>query len=411
MQGSVIYNRFGCALILAELKNPGRLNIAESAILSERIEIRKIADSRDRRRFIDLPWKLYAKDSNWIPPLLSDMRATLDPAKNALLRLGPNCFFLALQAGVPVGRLGVGMDLRLNDAKKENLSYFTLYESVKDYRVAKALLDAGFGWLRERGAAVVTGPQSPSNGDDYRGLLIDGFSTPPVLLNSYNPPYYADYFDQYGLRKQFDRYAYFFDLGVDFPERYARGLALARKRFGFTIRPLDLKNLEREMVVIKKVIDRSMPDWPDMIPPGEEEIAAEVAKLKQLAHPELVLFCEDREGDCVGFTVALPDYNQVLARLNGRLFPFGIIKYFWFRRKIDGMRMFVIFVTPEGRRRGVSAALYYQTLLNARRLGYKYGEGSTIHEFNSRMNLEARKAGGRLYKTYRIYKLDLQDEP
>jgi GNAT superfamily N-acetyltransferase len=375
--------------------------------LSSEVVIKVVQSGRDLRRFIELPWMIYRNDPNWIPPLLSDMRNTLNPRKNVLLRLGPNRFYIALRDGDVIGRLGVGMDNRLNEAKKRNLAYITLFESIEDYKVASALLDTGVSWLREQGAETVTGPQSPSNGDDYRGLLIDGFSTPPVLLNSYNPPYYPSYFERYGFTKQFDRYAYYYDLRVEPLKRLSRGVTLAKKRYGFKERTLDMKKLDRDMKVIKDVVERSMPDWPDMIPPGQDEIEAEVAKLKQLAIPELVMFIENSDGDCLGFAVALPDYNQVLVRLNGRLFPVGILKYLWYKRRITGVRMFALFVTPQGRRKGVSAALYYYTMQNARRLGYTYGEGSTIHEFNVRMNLDARKAGGKLYKVYRVYQMPL----
>lgn len=375
--------------------------------MNPKVDIKAVQSGRDRRRFIELPWMIYKNEPNWIPPLLSDMRNTLNPRKNVLLRLGPNRFYIALRDGVVIGRLGVGIDNRLNEAKKHKLAYMTLFESIEDYDVASALLDSGISWLREQGAETITGPQSPSNGDDYRGLLIDGFSTPPVLLNSYNPPYYAGYFERYGFTKQFDRYAYYYDLTVDPLQRLSRGVALAKKRYGFKERMLDMKKLDREMKIIKEVVERSMPDWPDMIPPGQDEIDAEVAKLKQLAIPELVMFVDNSAGDCLGFAVALPDYNQVLARLNGRLLPVGFLKYLWYRRRITGVRMFALFVTPQGRRRGVSAALYYYTMRNAQRLGYTYGEGSTIHEFNVRMNLDARKAGGKLYKVYRIYQMPL----
>ncbi len=375
--------------------------------MSDKILIRSVQNRQDRRCFVELPWKLYEGDPYWIPPLLSDMHDTLNPAKNALLRLGPSTFMIAYQNNLPVGRIGAGIDSRLNKAKNQDLGYITLFESINDYNVAKALFASAGAWLKEQGAKIATGPQSPSNGDDYRGLLIDGFDTPPVLLNSYNPAYYASFFDQYGFEKQFDRFAYYYDISDGPPERLVRGVALAQKRYGFTVRKVDLHNLNRERKIIKQVVEESMPDWPDMIPPSDEELIAEIEKLRQLAIPDLVLFIENDQGDCLGLAVALPDYNQVLKYLNGRLFPFGVFKYLWYKRKITGVRMFALFVTPKGRRRGVSAALYYYTMLNARRLGFTHGEGSTIHEFNTRMNLDAQKAGGKLYKTYRIYHKEL----
>ncbi|MDY6827000.1 MAG: GNAT family N-acetyltransferase [Bacillota bacterium] len=375
--------------------------------MAHKVEIKIIQDKNDRKSFVELPWFIYKNDPNWIPPLLSDMHNTLNPNKNALLRLGPSCFFLAFYNGKLAGRIGAGMDLRLNKVKSEDMGYITLFESIEKYPVAEALFKIALEWLKEKGAVYASGPQSPSNGDDYRGLLIEGFDSPPVLLNSYNPAYYVSYFERYGFEKHFDRFAYYYDLTKESPIRLARGVELAKKRFAFHVRAIDLHNMEQEMQVIKKVVEEAMPDWPDMIPPSDEEIAAEADKLKQLAVSELILFIENSENQCLGFAVTLPDYNQVLSRLNGRLFPIGFLKYFWYKRKINGVRMFVLFVTPKGRRRGVSAALYHYTMQNARRLGYQFGEGSTIHEFNQRMNIDAQKAGGRLYKKYRVYRIDL----
>ncbi|MBW6463390.1 MAG: N-acetyltransferase [Firmicutes bacterium] len=375
--------------------------------MNNKIEIRLVENRQDRKRFVELPWKLYCDYPNWVPPLYSDMYNTLKPAKNALLRLGPYRFFIAEINGEAVGRLGVGMDLRLNEAKNKQLGYFTLFESIEDYSVASELFDQGLSWLHSQGAEIVTGPQSPSNGDDYRGLLIEGYDTLPVLLNSYNPPYYADYISKYGFEKQFDRFAYYYDISNGPNERLGRGVALAQERYNFTVRPLNLRNLDQEIQVIKGVVDQSMPDWPDMIPPSDEELVAEAEKLRQFAIPELVLFVENSENECLGLSVTLPDYNEVLVHLNGRLFPTGFIKYLLYRRKITGVRLFALFVTPKGRRRGVSAALYYHTMNNAYKKGFTHGEGSTIHEFNRRMNLDAQKAGGELYKIYRIYQKSL----
>lgn len=375
--------------------------------MAEAKEVRTVQTWRDRKAFVTLPWKIYRDDPNWIPPLLIDMYNTLDPKKNALLRLGPNRFFVVYKEGHPVGRIGVGIDRRLNEAKGVNLGYLTLFESIEDFDVARTLFDAGLNWLRLEGVETVTGPQSPSNGDDYRGLLIKGHDSAPVLLNSYNPQYYAGFFDQYGFIKDFDRNAYFFDISKGPPERLNRGVAMAQKRYGFKVRPINLKQLDKEVLVMKKILDQSMPDWPDMIPPSMDELEAEVDKLKQLAVADFIIFIEGSEGEPAGFSVALPDYNQVLARMNGRLFPLGLLKFLWYRRKISGIRVFALFVTPYWRKRGVSAALYYHTMLNAYRMGYTYGEGSTIHEFNTKMNLELTKVGGDLYKIYRIYRLDL----
>lgn len=341
------------------------------------LKIIPVTTAGDRRAFVNLPWRLYRDDPNWVAPLKIDMHNTLKPKHNALLRLGPWCFFLAVQDGKPVGRIGCGVDKRLNEAKGVEMGYITLFESIQDYTVAEALFDAAVGYLRRHGVNLVTGPQSPSNGDDYRGLLVEGFDGPPALLNSYNPPWYQEFFEQYGFEKQFDRLGFWYDLSQPLPEKLLRGVDIAKRRYKFTVRPIDLKNLEAEIYAIKHISDNSTPeDWPDMISPSLEEIRAEVKKLVPLVKQELVLIAESEEGEPIGMAITLPDYNYVLKRMNGKLFPFGWLKFLYYRNKIDVARLFALMVVPTYHRKGVSAALYKHTFDVTKRLGYRGGDGS-----------------------------------
>lgn len=144
-----------------------------------------------------------------------------------------------------------------------------------------------------------------------------------------------------------------------------------------------------------------------MAPPTMEDIQAEAKNLLPVADPDLLVIARTRQGEPIGFMVGLPDYNQVLKHLNGRLFPTGVFKYLWLKRRITGARIFILFVVPAYHKKGVSAAMYLKVFDAARRKGYTYGEGSTIHEFNMRMRRDAEGAGGRHYKTYRIYRLEV----
>lgn len=367
-----------------------------------------VTTRRHRRQFVNLPWWLYRDDPNWIPPLKLDMHSTLNPKHNALLNLGPWSYFLAFKGELPVGRIGCGIDQRLNEAKGKNMGYITLFESIQDYNVAKLLFDVATGFLRSHGAELATGPQSPSNGDDYRGLLIKGFDTPPVFLNSYNPPWYQDFFERYGFTKQFDRFAYWADLSKPTPEKLLRGVALAERRFGFTLRTINMKDMEGEARRIKEITDRATPmEWPDMISPSMDEIRAEIKKLKPVVIPELVYIAEAKDGSPIGLGIALPDYNQVIKKIDGKLFPFGWISFLLAKRKINVARMFVIMVVPEYHRKGVSGALYLRGMEAARRLGYIGGDCSSIHEFNVPMNRDAVGAGAELWKVFRVYELPL----
>lgn len=372
--------------------------------MASSIIVTPITNKKGWRTFIDFPWQLYKGDPNWVPPLKLDMWDTFNPKKNPLLKLGPYRYFIAWQNGKPVGRIGAGVDTRLNKEKERKEGYFTLFESVNDYEVAKTLFDAALDWLQEMGMSSVTGPQSPSNGDDYRGLLVKGFDSAPVLLNSYNPSYYVDFYERYGFAKQFDRFAFYYGVTPGLIDRFERGVEYAMKRYHYSVRKVNLKKLEEELVRLKVVIDRAHPDWPDMVPPTIDEIKDEANKLLPIVDPDFVVIAERAEDNApVGFMVALPDYNQVLKRLNGRLLPFGILKFLWYKRKITGGRSLVLFVDPDYHKKGVSAAMYLKAFKAALGKGYTYGEGGTVHEFNNKMVQDALGAGGELYKIYRIY--------
>ena len=372
------------------------------------ITVYPVTTRRHRRQFVNLPWRLYKDDPNWVPPLKMDMHNTLNPKHNALLRLGPNCFFLAEREGRIVGRIGCGVDRLLNKAKGMEMGYITLLECEQDYAIAKLLFDVATGFLRRHGAELATGPQSPSNGDDYRALLIDGFDSPPVFLNSYNPPWYRDYLEKYGFTKHFDRYAYWVDLTEPIPERLQRGVAVAEKRFRFTVRPINMRDIPGEAAKIKVIADKATPEeWPDMISPSMEEIMAEFAKLKPVVVPELALIAETENGEPVGMGVSVPDYNQVIKKINGKLFPFGWLRFLLGKKHIDTIRVFAIMIVPDYHRRGVSAALYLKTLEAAKAMGYTGADCSSIHEFNVAMNRDAQGAGARLWKTFRVFQLPL----
>lgn len=350
--------------------------------------------------FLHLPWRIYKGDPHWVPPLFVEMRRTLDPRRNAYLRKGPHVLFLARRDGLPAGRLMAGVDERTNAAKGTRDGWFSLFEAVEDYEVAESLLAAAAEYLAGLGMERMKGPVSPTGGDDYRGLLVEGFGRPPVLMNSYNPSYYPEFLERAGLVKCLDLYAYYFPPR---PPKDPRAVEYAERRFGFRIDHLDLDHLKREVKDIKTVLDRALPaEWPDMIPPSEEEVWEMVKNLKTHADPELV-FIARAGGEPIGFNVALPDLNQALIHLNGRLFPLGWLKFLYWKGLIDGIRFFILFVVPEWRHKGVSAAIFHHTFLSATKKGYRWGEGSTIGETNLPMRRDVERAGGSRYKIYRIY--------
>lgn len=372
------------------------------------VVVREALTRGDYNKFINLPWAIYEYDPCWVPPLKQDMWDTITGKGNPLFHCGPHALFLAEKDGLVVGRIMVAIDEELNKARNQRWGYFSLFECFNDKTVASSLLTTAEVWLKARGATVCRGPVSPSNGDDYRGLLIEGFDSPPVLLNSYNPPYYIQLLEELSYAGDGnDRLAYHFDPQLATQRHLAPVIEYAKKRYKFRVDRANLNNLTEEFVALKRVMDIAMPEWPDMIPPTMEELKLMAKKIVPIADPDFLLIARSHAGNPIGFIIGLPDYNQVLKHLDGRLWPFGWLKFLWLKRRINVVRIFVLFVVPAWQSKGVSHAMFLEVFKACIEKGYVAAEGSTIVEKNLAMNRDAVRAGGRLYKRYRTYEKKL----
>ncbi|MDP4094644.1 MAG: hypothetical protein Q8920_14965, partial [Bacillota bacterium] len=347
------------------------------------IEIIPVRTKSDIKNFIELPWKIYQGNKNWVPPLISDVKRIISTEQS-----NPDTFekevYIALLDGKTTGRIYLGIDKVLNSKKNEEMGHFSLFECINSHDVAKALFDTAISWFRQRGITKVRGPVSPTgaDSDENKGLLIDSFHLPPVIMNSYNPEYYKELIENYGFSKDYDVYAYYLDPAGLFLNDPAKTIEYAKKRYGFRVDTLNLKNVEGEINSLKHVLDLAVPDeWPDMVAPSLEDVRAIAKKLIPVADPDIIVIARAGD-DAIGFGIALPDYNQVLIHLKGKMTPLAIMKYLYYKRKITGLRFFIMFVVPEFRKKGVSYALYYQVFKNGINKGYRISEGSTIGETN-----------------------------
>ena len=360
--------------------------------------------------FVMLPFDLYKEDEAWVPPLISDFKKYILGKGNALNHAGDNERVIAYLDGRPAGRLLVGINHELNTYKGFKEGYIALYECIEDGEVAEGLLKYAENYLRERGIEKVKGPLSLPGGDDYRGFLIDNFTDPTLVMNSYNKKYYNDQFLANGYLKYYDCYAYKGIFNDEHMDRLEKLIPYAKKRYRFTVEPIDLKNIEREMRDVQEIINTAMPkEWDDFMPPSEDEIRMIKKQLVPFADPDFIYIARDENRRPIGFNIALPDYNQVLKRMNGRMFPLGILKFLYYRKKIDRIRIFVLFVIPEYQRKGVTAAIYYEGLKKGMARGFTYAEGSTIWEYNKPMQNDALGFTEDPYKTYRIYVKSLRE--
>lgn len=368
------------------------------------ILVKRVETKKELNDFTMLPFELYKDDNAWVPPLIGEFKKYVLGKDNALNQVGPNERVVAYSNGKIAGRLLVGINGELNEYKGYQEGYIALYECVDDDEVSFKLLEFAETFLKGKGINKIKGPLSLPGGDDYRGFLIDNFEDPTLVMNTFNKKYYNDQFLKYGMEKYLDCYAYKGLFDIHQIERLEKIIPYAMHRYKYTVDKLDLKNMEKEMMEIRQIIEKAMPDdWDDFMPPSEEETRLVAKQLLPFADPDFIYIARDAQRNPIGFNIALPDYNQVLKRMNGRMLPFGIFKFLYYRKKIDRLRIFVLFVIPEYRKKGVTAAIYYAGLKRGLEKGYKYAEGSTIWEYNKPMQNDVLGFTDSPYKTYRVY--------
>ena len=361
------------------------------------------------KKFVKLEFKMYKGDENWVPMLKGDTKKTLRGKANPLFDNGDQIFFMVYKDKKPVGRVLVGIDEELNRVRGFKQGYFSMFECIDDMDACRMLLDAAAKWLIEHGMDRVIGPLSPSNGDDRKGFVVMGQGS-PVLLNAHTKDYYPKLVEAYGFTKNDDHYAYLFDPREFTIERHERVVKYAKERGGFRVDKINTKDIENEAHDIKRILDHSIPEeWDYLVAPSLEAVIREFKDLLQFYDGHYCYIA--RKGDLpIGFIVALPDYNQVLKRMNGKILPIGWVKFLYYKRKINGARAIVQMVDREYHNLGVNHAMYYEIHKDLQETGVRYVEASCIDEDNLSSRIGVEKAGGKHYRTYRTYKLDLKKQ-
>lgn len=369
------------------------------------IRIEKVVTRRDLGRFIKFPWRVYEGDSYWVPPLIADMKERLDPKRNPFFEHAECALFLAGEGGSLTGRIAAIVDDRHNDIHAEKVVFFGFYESLNDPETAKALIDAAAAWGRERGMNILRGPMNLSMNDEC-AFLLEGFDTPPMFMMTYNPRWYMDLMASCGLVKAKDLYAYKMNRDHDIAVRTAAVVARVRSQTSYTLRTIDMKHLAEEAEKIARIYNHGWERNWGFVPWTDNEMKHMAVRLKSILDPELVIIAE-QDGRPAGFALGLPNYNEILGRMNGRLFPFGIIRLMTGRSRIKSMRAIVFGLLKEHRLTGLSYLLYSEMERRAKNKGYEWGELSWELEDNNAVNRFAASLGAVIYKKYRIYEKSL----
>ncbi|MDP2497611.1 MAG: hypothetical protein Q8W44_06390 [Candidatus Palauibacterales bacterium] len=369
------------------------------------LEVRPVRSGDGMRAFVRLPWSIYRGDPNWVPPLLSDVRKAFDPDRHPFHQHSDVQPFLALRDGRPAGRICGVHNRRHVEFHGEPVGFFGYFESVEDPAVSAALFDAAGEWLRERGMETMRGPANFSSNEEW-GLLAEGFDRPPMIMMPYNPPYYLDLLEEYGFREAQTLVAYWLD-DPEPPERLVRASRIVKERYGVEVRNLRMEEFDREIERVRRLYNVAWEKNWGFVPMTDAEFDFLAEELKPVVEPDLVKMAEGPDGELVGFTVAVPDFNRAIAHADGRLFPFGLLRILWHARKISQMRVLTLGIHPEWRRRGVDALLYLELFRGGRAQGIDAGEFSWMLEENEEIRRPMERMGAGVYKRYRLYDASL----
>ncbi|MHC4605657.1 MAG: GNAT family N-acetyltransferase [Planctomycetota bacterium] len=366
------------------------------------VTVRPVRSKKDLSTFIRLPWRIYRGDPVWVPPLISSEKKLLDRARNPFFGHAEAEYFLAEDGGRTVGRIAAIIDRNHVRIHEEKCGFFGFFECEDSAEYAAALFKAVEEWHRSKGMEKTRGPANPSFNDPC-GFVIDGFEHPPFVLMTYNPRYYPGLVEGLGYAKCMDMFAYLIHRETLEKKKIGRIADRLQKRGRVTMRTVDMGRFEDELHTVMDIYNSAWTKNWGFVPMTEEEIRFAANDMKAVLLPELAFFAE-QEGKAVGFALALPDINRALKKCNGRLLPFGWIRFLKFNlRRIDSFRVVALGVRPESEQAGIGTLFYLRYMEDGARRGYKMAELSWILESNAKMNSVIRQTGAEVYKTYRIY--------
>jgi len=369
------------------------------------VEISSVTGGRDLKAFVEVPFRLHANHPLWVPPLKLERRLFLNRRMNAFFTHGQAEYFLARRDGRAVGRISAQVNDAFNDHQNKNWGWFGFLEFEDDQEVLDALLGAAEGWLRERGKERMVGPASFTMNDES-GILIEGYELRPMIAQPWNPRYYPERLEQAGMTKAMDLLMW--NLEVADREKVLPVIfELAEKvqsEHGIRVRPMRRWQLRKDLDSFAEVYNSAWSKNWDFVPYSKKDLDA-LAQELHLVFDKHWFFIAEKEdtGEVVGMAMTIPDPNQVLEKMRGRLLPLGWWYFLNKSRIIDRVRVGWLGVRPEYQHTGVAAKLYVEHFNAAAVRRQKGGEMGWILETNTAMNRGMEAMGGRIVKRYRVY--------
>lgn len=367
-------------------------------------QVKRVTTKKELQLFIDFPHELYRYDANYVPELFIAQRDMLSWNKHPFHEHSVVQLFLAYRNGNIVGRIAAIRNNNHNEFNKAEDGFFGFFDCINDPEVSNALLDAAERWLKDNGLKTIIGPVNFSTNETC-GLLIEGFDSAPVIMMTYNRPYYIELLENAGLREKVTLLAYKIVV-ADLEDKPYRMMPILKERLArrnITIRKVNLKKFKEEVKMIHEVYNSAWDENLGFVPMTEKEFDYLAKDLKLILDDDFCLVAE-LDGKAIGFALCVPDMNQVFSTIKrGRLLPTGIFKLLFNRKKINTVRVIALGVLEPYRKMGIEACFYGELIQKSREKGYLYAEASWILEHNDLMNKALLNIKADPYKRYRIY--------
>jgi GNAT superfamily N-acetyltransferase len=380
--------------------------------VSQALTIRLVTSKVDKKAFIDFPYRLYAKDPNWVPPLKDEVSALITPGQNPWFEHGEMQLFLAERGGVLVGRISAHIDLHALQQPAEQgmgpgVGNWGLFEA-EDAEVSAALIAKAEEWLRGKGMTRSLGPISLSMWDEP-GLLVKGHDEAPVIMMGFNAAHYEQWIEAAGYAGVQDLYTYAVPIEKGFPELVNRIVGMGDKNDRIRIRRVDKSRFAEELALILGILNDAWSDNWGFVPFTDAEVAYGGKKLKPIVYEDLIRIAEV-DGEPVAFMVTLPNINEKLAGFGGSLFPFNWAKLLWWLRapKVRIMRVPLMGVVKKLQSTRMASQLAMMMIEYIRRdavakYGATQGDFGWVLASNGPMVSVGEAVGGTVNKIYRIY--------
>ena len=371
------------------------------------LTIRPVSTKRDRKAFVDFAWEVYKNDPAWVPPLKDEVHGLLDAKKNPWFGHGRAALFLATRGDRVVGRISAQVDDLVQVHMEPGLGQWGMFEAL-DGEAAAALIGQAEDWLRGEKMTKALGPISISIWDEP-GLLIEGFDQSPIVMMGHHRPEYRAWIEAAGYTKAKDLYTYELDIRIDMVPIIDRLIKTGEKNPRIRIRQVDKSRFDDEAAIILNLLNDAWSDNWGYVPLTPAEIAYAGKKLKPIIYEDLVRIAEV-DGEPAAFMITIPDINEMIADLNGELFPFGWAKLLWRLRKPRTRRVRVPLMGVASKYQGTRLAgqLAFMLIEFTRRAcvgkyGVHFGEFGWVLEDNQGMMSIAQLPGAKINHTYRIY--------